>query len=158
MKIPKTFVCGESRLGTKTVAFLQAALAFSPQLPEGRLKGFRDYRGVPVVGTWAWDEERRIALAAEMEMSEAYAPVRTIRALSAVMMAVVTTVLIILMRAVAHRARLQATNFGYQQALKAQQDFLAIVVDTSEATHSATAHRSGKYGMRRISGGYTQQA
>jgi signal transduction histidine kinase len=91
------------------------------------LAGYRDYRGVPVVGTWVWDPDLGLGLAAEMEVSEAYAPIRPIRMLSLVMIVVVTTAVILLMRVMAHRARLQATNFGYQQALKARQDLLAIV-------------------------------
>jgi hypothetical protein len=79
------------------------------------LDGYRDYRGVPVVGTWVWNPELGLGLAAEMEVSEAYAPMRTIRLLSLVMIAVVTTAVFLLMRVMAHRARLQATNFGYQQ-------------------------------------------
>jgi signal transduction histidine kinase len=91
------------------------------------LDGYRDYRGVPVVGTWVWNPDLGLGLAAEMEVSEAYAPIRTIRMLSLVMIAVVTTAVILLMRVMSHRARLQATNFGYQEALRARQDLLAIV-------------------------------
>lgn len=33
--------------------------------------GYRDYRGVPVVGAWLWDEEIGIGLTTEMDVSEA---------------------------------------------------------------------------------------
>lgn len=36
------------------------------------LEPYRDYRGVPVVGAWLWDEDHRIGIAAEEDASEAY--------------------------------------------------------------------------------------
>ncbi len=43
---------------------------------EGRtgldLNGYRDYRGVPVVGAWTWIEEMNFGLATEIELSEGY--------------------------------------------------------------------------------------
>ena len=91
------------------------------------LDGYRDYRGVPVAGAWSWDEELRLGLATEMDLSEANAPVQTIWNLSLVMSAAITIAVILLLRLVAHRGRLLATNVGYQQALKARQDLLGIV-------------------------------
>jgi two-component system sensor histidine kinase/response regulator len=38
------------------------------------LDGYRDYRGVPVVGTWLWDDEYNFGLAFEMDVAEVYAP------------------------------------------------------------------------------------
>ncbi len=34
--------------------------------------GYRDYRGVPVVGAWLWDEELGLGLSTELDVQEAY--------------------------------------------------------------------------------------
>jgi len=44
------------------------------------LKGYRDYRGVPVVGTWHWDKELGIGIATEQDKREAYHAIRNTRA------------------------------------------------------------------------------
>lgn len=36
------------------------------------LDGYRDYRGVPVVGAWLWDEELDFGMTTEIDVSEAY--------------------------------------------------------------------------------------
>lgn len=45
------------------------------------LDGYRDYRGVQVVGAWLWDDLLDIGLATEQDVSEAYAAYRFIRTL-----------------------------------------------------------------------------
>ncbi len=42
-------------------------------------RGYRDYRGVRVVGAWLWDEELGIGMAAEVDVAEAYASYRETR-------------------------------------------------------------------------------
>ncbi len=37
------------------------------------LEGYNDYRGVPVVGVWLWDEVMEIGMTSEMDVSEAFA-------------------------------------------------------------------------------------
>ncbi len=39
--------------------------------------GYRDCRGVPVIGAWIWNEELNIGIASEMDVSEAYANVKS---------------------------------------------------------------------------------
>jgi signal transduction histidine kinase len=91
------------------------------------LEGYRDYRGVPVVGAWRWDEELGMGLAIEMDRAEAYAPSIRIRNLAVFMlfliMSIIVTVLFILRR----RARLLAANHAYREALRAREDMMAIV-------------------------------
>jgi len=41
--------------------------------------GYRDYRGVPVVGAWRWLPEFRFGVAHEIDVSEAFAPLWAIR-------------------------------------------------------------------------------
>ncbi len=37
------------------------------------LAGYRDYRGVPVIGVWLWDENLGLGIATEMDVSDGYA-------------------------------------------------------------------------------------
>jgi hypothetical protein len=43
------------------------------------LEGYRDYRGVPVVGAWTWLPELALGVATEIDVEEAYAGLRTVR-------------------------------------------------------------------------------
>ena len=43
------------------------------------LEGYRNYRGVPVVGIWKWDEELGFGMATEIELAEAYETYNMIR-------------------------------------------------------------------------------
>jgi signal transduction histidine kinase len=40
------------------------------------LDGYRDYRGVPVVGAWLWDDELGIGLTTEQDVEEVFYPIR----------------------------------------------------------------------------------
>ncbi|MCZ6485509.1 MAG: transporter substrate-binding domain-containing protein [Acidobacteria bacterium] len=37
------------------------------------LEGYRDYRGVPVIGAWAWDASKGLGIVTEIDVGEAYA-------------------------------------------------------------------------------------
>jgi len=52
-----------------------AALAVTGQ-DGSDIDGYRDMRGVPVVGAWQWLEQHELGLAAEMDYDEAYRPLR----------------------------------------------------------------------------------
>jgi polar amino acid transport system substrate-binding protein len=41
--------------------------------------GYRDYRGVPVIGVWSWSRELGLGLATEMDLAEALEPYRALR-------------------------------------------------------------------------------
>ncbi|WED22896.1 response regulator [Vibrio sp. JC009] len=41
-------------------------------IEDGDLEGYRDYRGVPVVGSWVWDHYLDLGIATELDVSEAY--------------------------------------------------------------------------------------
>ncbi len=47
--------------------------------PGANLAGYNDYRGVPVVGCWTWDETYGIGIATEMDVSEAYRSILRMR-------------------------------------------------------------------------------
>ena len=40
------------------------------------LEGYRDYRGVPVLGAWLWDRELQLGIATEIDADEAFASIR----------------------------------------------------------------------------------
>jgi PAS domain S-box-containing protein len=52
------------------------------------LDGYRDYRGVPVVGAWTWDEELGLGLTTEIDVAEAYRSLRITRGLVLTMLGV----------------------------------------------------------------------
>lgn len=41
-------------------------------------EGYRDYRGVEVVGAWAWREDKGFGMATEVDANEAFAPLNTL--------------------------------------------------------------------------------
>lgn len=43
------------------------------------LLGYRDYRGVPVVGAWLWDDSLNMGLAVEQDVAESYAVLRLMK-------------------------------------------------------------------------------
>ncbi len=55
-----------------------AASAISRE-PGSDTSGYRDYRGVPVVGAWTWLPDWQIGVATEMDVAEAYAPLNVLR-------------------------------------------------------------------------------
>lgn len=48
--------------------------------------GYRDYRGVPVIGAWRWLADYDLGVATEIDLQEAYAPGRTLRQAFALLM------------------------------------------------------------------------
>ncbi|MBC8288152.1 MAG: PAS domain S-box protein [Nitrospinae bacterium] len=48
------------------------------QKPGSRVDGYNDYRGVSVVGAWAWVPELDIGLATELDVAEAFRPLKTL--------------------------------------------------------------------------------
>ncbi len=45
------------------------------------IDGYRDYRGVMVIGAWSWSERLGVGLATELDVADALAPYRTMRTL-----------------------------------------------------------------------------
>ncbi|HLH31012.1 MAG TPA: sensor histidine kinase [Terriglobia bacterium] len=91
------------------------------------LRGYADYRGVPVVGAWLWDNELGMGLTTEMDVDEALAPYRRVRSLVMFMLlliAMASAALILILR---HRDRLLASNQAYRQAMQAREDMMAVV-------------------------------
>jgi serine/threonine protein kinase len=84
--------------------------------------GYRDYRGVPVVGAWTWLEEYGMGIATESDVEEAYRPLYVLRfavwgllGLLAVSAAVIYVFLVLVQRLerAARKAALQAKKLGH---------------------------------------------
>jgi signal transduction histidine kinase len=89
--------------------------------------GYRDYRGVRVIGAWLWDKKLGMGLATEMDYREAFSSYRYFRELVLSVLLVtlaVSTLLLIILR---HRDHLLASNEAYRQAMSARDDMMAIV-------------------------------
>ncbi len=59
--------------------------------------GYRDYRGVPVVGAWTWLDEHDMGLAVEQDESEAYAALTVLRTAFAALFALLVLVAVALL-------------------------------------------------------------
>lgn len=46
------------------------------------LKGYHNYRGIPVIGTWLWDEQLGMGISTEIEVDEAYAALFTLKGIT----------------------------------------------------------------------------
>lgn len=62
------------------------------------LDGYRDYRGVPVVGAWLWDHDLGFGIATEADVEEAY---RTLRATTLTIIAMTALIVLLLLGLVA---------------------------------------------------------
>lgn len=78
------------------------------------VQGYRDYRGVPVVGAWRWLPDFQIGLVTEMDQSEALAPVWTVRHAFWLLFSlmVVGSIIVYLQMHLARFAALKATRLG----------------------------------------------
>jgi hypothetical protein len=85
------------------------------------VEGYRDYRGVPVVGAWRWLDEYDFGVATEIDVAEAFAPVYVLRRAFAVLLSllavtalgiVLAMLLIARQRRELHEATLVAEQFG----------------------------------------------
>jgi serine/threonine protein kinase len=89
--------------------------------------GYRDYRGVPVVGAWQWLEDYDFGVATEMDLDEAFAPVYILRRAFAVLMGlllaaaiggVLATWLVRRQRRALHGAPMAGQQFGQYTLLE----------------------------------------
>lgn len=63
---------------TKQKLTLMAQSAIETRQPSSNVEGYRDYRGVPVVGAWTWLPEHNFGVATEIDEYEAYKPLNTV--------------------------------------------------------------------------------
>jgi PAS domain S-box-containing protein len=64
---------GRPRLPRKDQPLTRMAQSATRGESGSDLKGYRDYRGVPVVGAWLWDDALGFGIASEIDVDEAYA-------------------------------------------------------------------------------------
>jgi polar amino acid transport system substrate-binding protein len=131
----------KDRLVTRTV-MAQSALQ---KIPGRNLNGYKDYRGISVVGVWLWDDDLELGLATEQDVSEAYAPFNNAKFLVLVVLSVIS-VLASCYTLVILRFSTRATSFLEEvsnnlerrvsertQALTESERLLQRVVDTVPA-------------------------
>ena len=64
------------------------------------LQGYRDYRGVQVVGAWLWDDQLGLGVATEQDVEEAYQSIRNTRVviLTLTLLAIVLTIGLVMLQ------------------------------------------------------------
>ena len=113
------------------------------------LDGYNDYRGVPVVGAWIWNEQLGYGITTEMDVAEAHITMVNIRrqALITILFSVLLLVLLVALsvwgrvRMAVANARLAENNLDLQRA---QQELLnsRSIVEQSEQRISAIVQAS----------------
>jgi signal transduction histidine kinase len=91
------------------------------------VRGYADYRGIPVLGAWSWIDRLSIGIAAEVDGAEAMTSYRTIRMLTVSMLTVIGMSLLGLLVMLVSRAHVRATNFALARASQARREVLGMV-------------------------------
>jgi PAS domain S-box-containing protein len=103
------------------------------------LEGYRDYRGVPVIGAWLWDEELDLGITIEVDVSDAYATLSTIR-LSVIALTVFIMLLMIGMATIfgIARERLKENEERYRGIFAGVRDAILVESMTGEILDANT--------------------
>jgi PAS domain S-box-containing protein len=97
------------------------------------LDGYNDYRGVPVVGAWIWNETFGFGLTTEMDVAEAYASIDNIRRQA--LITILTSVgLLLILTGIFVYGRIRTSMA--RQALARQAKMLERVVEQLESVNS----------------------
>ncbi len=91
------------------------------------LKGYRDYRGVEVVGAWLWDPRLGFGLATEIDREEAYRPIVAIQRLTWTLISVIVLAGIALLVIYRAEARARQVSYANAEANRARKDLMAVV-------------------------------
>lgn len=90
--------------------------------------GYRDYRGVPVVGAWSWSEELQLGITTEQDFAEAYAPIHAVRALALAMLGALFLGAILVNGLLYYRAHGLAIAVASEQAaVRMREEMIAAV-------------------------------
>jgi len=80
------------------------------------VEGYRDYRGVKVIGAWIWEEDLGFGIATEWDIREAYRPLRTTKLILFILMATSLSLLLLLaLFSVLGRRRLEQSERNLRQ-------------------------------------------
>ncbi len=101
------------------------------------LDGYRDYRGVPVVGAWVWDEQLGFGITSEQDVREAYRTLRvtqlaiaTLASLAIALVFGLTAVYLTYRRRVAAEKALLVSREQYRRLIEdLQDDYLVYSLD-----------------------------
>ncbi len=103
--------------------------------------GYRDYRGVPVVGAWTWDTELGLGISTELDVQEAY---QTLSATRAAIVTLTVLALILLISATAvyslYRQRKQS-----EEALRKSEKTLSAMFEQAAVGVALLESHSGKF-------------
>jgi PAS domain S-box-containing protein len=92
--------------------------------------GYRDYRGVPVVGAWQWDEQLHIGLAMEQDVAEAYELFYFVRAMIYLSCLIATLMLLALVRVfVSGKQQLAQLQTRLQAIVETADDGIVVIDD-----------------------------
>ncbi|MFQ5450882.1 MAG: PAS domain S-box protein [Nitrospinaceae bacterium] len=110
--------------------------------PRIDVEGYRDYRGVPVVGAWTWLEEFGFGLTTEIDVSEAFAPLFAMRRLFLVIFTFLCTAMIIALVLRGRRLKSQRDRDRAVAGLKASEErFHSVFSNAMDGI--VTIHQNG---------------
>ncbi|MCP5163311.1 MAG: response regulator [Hahellaceae bacterium] len=90
--------------------------------------GYLDYRGIPVIGAWLWDESLNLGIASEIDVSEAYADIYRARKLTMLITLTGMSLLLILFSVYYHsRRQLQSIS----SELQIQEERLSLALEAT---------------------------
>jgi len=88
------------------------------------LKGYRDYRGVTVLGAWLWDEDLQLGITIEIDADEAYEAVRYNTNIILILIVVSVLLLVLLML---------VYLFSQKRLVKSNQELMSIIKNSPVA-------------------------
>lgn len=110
------------------------------------LDGYRDYRGVPVVGAWLWEESLGFGMATEMDVEEAYASLASTK-LTIYIVAAAVALLILAIVIISHvsNAKVRRNEARLRSVMENSADgIIAITADSRiELVNPAAARMFG---------------
>ncbi|MCH8836935.1 MAG: PAS domain S-box protein [Candidatus Marinimicrobia bacterium] len=104
------------------------------------LEGYRDYRGVPVIGTWLWDADLGLGMATEIDANEGYKTLRSTQYVVSVL-TVFSILLLVGLTIIFSISRKQAEE-SHRRENATQRILQLVVVAANEATDVENALRS----------------
>jgi len=104
------------------------------QVSAMNLTGYRDYRGVSVVGAWMWDEELGYGLATEQDFDEAFKALMFTRNAIIVMSALLILLLFALIEIATLQQKRKMAERSSQALLEAGPDAIVVVNQSGEIT------------------------